>query len=232
MEHALKVYLKDDIKTLAASRTDSGVHAHEQVCVFSYEHEIDRGKFFHAMRTLLPESVCIKKIEVVDERFHPINSSKGKAYRYSIWNHPNYVSPFLQNRVWHLRSPLDVAAMERASKVLIGKHDFSSFTATDGCSKTFVRELLEIHFHHNNELLEIWFVGKGFLKQMVRNIVGTLILVGQGKLNETELPAILAARDRKAAGPCAPAQGLTLAKVFYEQFESAELLKSSSQLHY
>lgn len=212
----LSIFLHEPIRTVAASRTDSGVHALDQICIFEYDKDIEPVRFMRAMRAMLPPSISIKKIEVVSDEFHPIAASVGKAYRYYIWNNPDWMSPFIKERVWHVYPKLDVEKMRQASRHLIGRHDFTSFAAVDGSAKSKIREIHTIDISQRDDLIEFLFIGGGFLKQMVRNIVGTLAQVGEGKISPDALPAILAAKDRRVAGPTAAAQGLVLAKVFFE----------------
>ncbi len=227
----LSIYLHEAIRTVAASRTDSGVHALDQICIFEYGKVIEPARFMRAMRAMLPTSISIKKIEVVSDEFHPIGASVGKAYRYYIWNNPDWMSPFIKDRVWHVYPKLDLEKMREAGLHLIGQHDFTSFAAVDGSAKSKIREISMIDISQREDIIEFLFVGGGFLKQMVRNIVGTLAQVGEGKISPEALPAILAAKDRRIAGPTAPAQGLILAKVFFERpLDVAALQKSKERM--
>ena len=217
LQEALTQFFQEPIKIIAASRTDSGVHAKGQVCIFDVQKGFVDYKFLRAMRALLPDTIAVKEVHEVASDFHPIECSRAKAYRYLVWENKDWVSPFVKDYVWHVYGPIDIEAMQQAAELLLGQHDFKSFAASDGGAKTTVRQLLSMDIHKVGHRIEFWLIGDGFLKQMVRNIVGTLVQVGLGKLSQTAVPGILAACNRCAAGPTAPPQGLSLMKVFYEE---------------
>jgi tRNA pseudouridine38-40 synthase len=219
VEQALKVFLRHDVRVIAASRTDTGVHAEHQVAIFRSAASYDHHRWLKSLHGLLPEDIGVTRLEPCAEGFHPIYAAKGKAYVYRIWTH-DVRHPMLAPYCWTLWKPLDVAAMRAGAKALVGTHDFTSFCAVDSSAKTKTRNVLEIEVVDKGALVEIWVTGEGFLKQMIRNFAGTLADVGLGKLAPTDVAKILAVKDREAASMTAPGQGLTLVEIFFDQIPS------------
>lgn len=216
LEHALGIALRKNIRVVGASRTDTGVHAEHQVASFRIDHEIDCARVFRSLQALVPVSVGILGLRPAASDFHPITSAHSKLYRYRIWLGPG-TNSFIRPYSWALPYSLDTVAMQRASDHFIGRHHFKSFAAADGSSKTFDRTILDMKWVlRGNGLLELYILGEGFLKQMVRNIVGTLVEVGQGKRSPENMSEILAAGDRRVAGMTAPAAGLSLVEIYYQ----------------
>jgi tRNA pseudouridine38-40 synthase len=221
-----------------SGRTDAGVHALNQIAHFKTECPIPCANLTKALNDVLPHSVRVKEAAEVGADFHARYDVKSKTYRYRILQAP-VCSPFLWRFVHHYPFPLDLDAMAEAARLFEGEHDFASFAAADGVGiqesdieggnsefgirnsgserGEMVREIFSSHlFRRPRTSLLIYEVcGKGFLRHMVRNIVGTLMEVGRGKLTPADIPRILAARDRTLAGPTAPARGLCLVKVEY-----------------
>jgi tRNA pseudouridine38-40 synthase len=198
-----------------ASRTDTGVHAFGQVCNFFTETTIPADKFAFALNTLLPEDITVKKSEEVAPDFHSRFSTKGKKYRYLFYN-STFPSALLRHRAYHIFYPLDVDAMNRAAAYFIGTHDFTSFSSTGGSVKTAVRTITQACVERDNELITFTVMGNGFLYNMVRIIAGTLVEVGQGKMDPDTVPDMITALDRRKAGRTAPAHGLYLVEVYYD----------------
>lgn len=215
LNKAVEKFTGGPVKSVGASRTDSGVHALHQVCMVQVEKQLDEQKFLRSMRALLPGEISVKSVGLMPTDFHPIRDARGKLYRYSIWAEPNWISPFVRGKTWHVYQSLNCMLMQEAALIFVGKKDFSSYAAADGGAKSKVREIYAIEMQLDGPLLTIWVSGSGFLKQMVRNIVGTLVEVGAGKRPASDVPNILAAQDRRAAGITAPAAGLCLAKIYY-----------------
>jgi len=222
LEKALFKLFKTRIKIITASRTDSGVHALCQVVNFKLKHSIPTTKIVMALNSVLPDG--IRAIKAQEEKsFHARYDTKNKEYEYLIYN-GQILPPFSRNFVWHVKPKLNLTAMRKAAKVLVGNHDFSSFCAAGGDDKNFVRiihslavgySLLGIWEREKTKVISIKVKGNGFLYKMVRNIVGTLVDVGLGKLTANDIKLVLKAKDRNKAGRTAPAQGLCLVKINY-----------------
>ncbi len=216
LEKAIATALRRNVRIVGASRTDTGVHAEHQVATFRLPYEIDCARVFRSLQALVPMSVGILGLYPATHDFHPITSAHSKLYRYRIWLGPG-TNTFIRPYSWAIPYPLNFAAMREAGDFFVGRHHFKSFAAVDGSSKTFDRTIVDLKWVKKGDgLLELYILGEGFLKQMVRNIVGTLVEVGQCKRRPDDVPAILAAADRRAAGMTAPAAGLSLVEIHYE----------------
>ncbi len=212
LEKVLAQILRHPVALQAASRTDAGVHAKGQVINFFTDVEISLDRLQKSLNSLLPGDISVLKIEEADPSFHPTLGSRGKEYRYSVCLGPAQL-PFHRNFSWHFAYPVNVEEMKKAAALLKGRHDFSAFT--NERQEDNVREIFDIVIEPEEEGLKIRVSGNNFLYKMVRNIVGTLLYVGCGKLSADEIPAILKSKDRTRAGVTAPAQGLVLNEVFY-----------------
>lgn len=205
--------LREDIK--ACSRTDTGVHAREFCVSLLTESRIPPERLAAALNHYLPEDIAVRSCKAVPLDFHARYSCKGKEYTYEIWNHP-VRNPFLQNRALHYWYPIDENLLDRAAKNYLGSHDFSSFCTLDRREKgDLVRTVTESKVERRGDLVLFTVAADGFLYNMVRIMVGTLLRVQQGKFAPEDIPGILEAKSRKAAGPTAPAWGLYLNRVFY-----------------
>lgn len=205
--------LREDIK--ACSRTDTGVHAREFCVSLLTESRIPPERLAAALNHYLPEDIVVRSCKAVPLDFHARYSCKGKEYTYEIWNHP-VRNPFLQNRALHYWYPIDENLLDRAAKNYLGSHDFSSFCTLDRREKgDLVRTVTESKVERRGDLVLFTVAADGFLYNMVRIMVGTLLRVQQGKFAPEDIPGILEAKSRKAAGPTAPAWGLYLNRVFY-----------------
>ena len=214
LEQVLAQITQTPLSTVAAGRTDAGVHALGQVVSFRSEKILTVSQWRRALNGLLPRDIAVQAIEVAPENFHPRYSAIGKIYEYQILNSP-YRSALNVHRVWHIPKPLDVSAMDLASNYFLGKHDFSSFqcSPTDNDNPFCLVERCAVT--HKSPLLVITIQADRFLKQMVRTIVGTLVEVGQGHRRPSDIKGILQLADRRAAGKTAPPHGLYLVKVLY-----------------
>ncbi|MBI5078467.1 tRNA pseudouridine(38-40) synthase TruA [Candidatus Saganbacteria bacterium] len=222
IEDALARLFKTRIKISGASRTDAGVHALHQIASFKLRHPIPTAKIPAALNSRLPEDIRVLRAEEVSGDFNARARGKGKEYEYLIYNgKPSPVH--FRGCVWPVKPKLNLSAMRRAASVLLGKHDFSSFCAAGSGRKNFVRTLYSIKIKKRR--INIWegcalpvvsckFAGNGFLYKMVRNMTGTLVEAGAGKISLTEFKNILRAKDRRLAGKTAPPQGLCLVKWF------------------
>ena len=203
-----------------SGRTDAGVHALAQVATFSTESSVPPPNFVKALNDLLPASVRVLQVEEAPADFHARKSACAKTYRYRIYR-AAICPPFLARYVWHYPFPLNESAMERAAALVVGEHDFTSFAAVDpergseDASGSNVRRIFSSKWDRQGEEFVYTVKGSGFLHHMVRNLVGTFILVGKGTLQTDDLVRILAARNRSAAGATTPASGLYLVNVDY-----------------
>jgi len=214
IEKSLSVIFQKKISIAGSGRTDSGVHAKEQVANFKINNEIPLRRLKKSLNSLLPNDIIIKQIKYVDLDFHARFSAKSKLYRYTILNR-DYGSAFLRNQVFHFAMPLDLKLMRAEAVLLKGKHDFRSFQASEKKPRSSVRTIQKISIKTQEDLIFIDIQADGFLYNMVRNIVGTLIEIGRGKMPKGTMRKLLDIKDRTYAGPTAPALGLCLIKVFY-----------------
>ena len=214
----LSSLLKEEINIIGASRTDAGVHARGNVFVFDTESRIPPEKFTYALNARLPEDIRVQDSCEVPLTFHPRHQDTVKTYEYKILNRK---LPLPEYRLYaHFTyEALDVDLMNTACKHFIGEHDFASFCAAGSQVESTVREIYDLHVEKSGELLTISVTGNGFLYNMVRIIAGTLMKVGGGHILPEEIPGIIEAKDRKMAGPTAPAKGLTLVQIRYPEYE-------------
>lgn len=214
LNQCLSEFTGESIETIGASRTDAGVHALGNVAVFDTEMRMPGDKFSFALNQRLPEDIRIQKSEEVEADFHPRYVKSEKTYEYRILNRrfPIPTERFYSHFTY---IPLDVEKMREAAEYLIGKHDFKSFCGTGAQVKTTVRTVKEIQIEKNGDKITIRITGEGFLYNMVRIIAGTLMDIGGGLYPPEKMQEILAAKDRKKAGPTAPAKGLTLIEIQY-----------------
>ena len=232
LEKALSDLLKEDIRVMGASRTDSGVHAMGNVAVFETAARMPAERFAFALNTYLPPDIRVQKSEEVPPEFHPRFTSTIKTYEYKIL-HRSCPDPTRRRDSLFCYGPLDVEAMRRALASLVGEHDFRSFRGSGGetAVRTTVRTIYEAEIRQEPDrelypdaapddfLLRIRVTGNGFLYHMVRIIAGTLLDIGRGIIPAGDMEKILEAKDREAAGSTAPAHGLTLLSVRYPEWE-------------
>lgn len=214
VEKCLNKITGEKVEVIGCSRTDAGVHAKGFVANFNIDSKIPGDKFKYVINRLLPEDIIIKDSQEVDVNFHARYSCIGKRYIYNILN-KEWPSPIVRNYTYHFRNKLDVESMNKAAQYLIGKHDFTSFKSSGSSVKTSVRTIVDAKLYSVEDLVVFSILGDGFLYNMVRIIVGTLIEVGIGKKKPEDIITILEAKDRRKAGVAAPARGLCLDKVFY-----------------
>jgi tRNA pseudouridine38-40 synthase len=215
VERAVRELVSEEVTLAAAARTDSGVHAAGQVACFDTSRELPLKAYKLGLNKLLPTDISVVSASEVPTGFDPRRDSKGKRYRYLISNR-SARSPLRRRTHWEIFKPLDLAAMQAAAPALLGRHDFSSFRASDCQASHPVRELrvLELSARPGDEI-SVQIEGTAFLRHMVRNIVGTLVEVGKGRRPVPWVRETLESRDRTRSGPTAPAHGLTLLEVIY-----------------
>jgi tRNA pseudouridine38-40 synthase len=218
LEVALQQITQEVIRVSAAGRTDAGVHALGQVVGLATQTRLSNADLHRALNAVLPNDVAVLALEDAPERFHATHHAVAKRYRYQIHN-GRTPSVFDRHYAWHYPQPLDAAAMHTAGQALVGRHDFSSFETAGSERADSIRTIHELNVTRASaEIIErvtIEVSGDGFLYNMVRTIVGTLVEVGDGARPVDWPAAVLAARDRRAAGQTAPPHGLFLVSVTY-----------------
>lgn len=215
VEASLTRITANPVRLHAAGRTDAGVHALAQVVHFDTRSDLPLADLQRGLNRLLPDDIVVRQAAEAALDFHSQYAAKQKTYAYIVYNHP-LRSAFRAPYAWHIRKPLDVAGMREAAAVLLGRHDFSAFRASSCTARSPVRCLERLAIKRRAE--QIFFVlrANGFLQHMVRNIVGTLVIIGQGKVPPHHMHDILQSRQRLLAGPTAPPHGLFLLRVQYD----------------
>ncbi|MEG1411555.1 MAG: tRNA pseudouridine(38-40) synthase TruA [Terrisporobacter sp.] len=213
IEQAIKEITKEDIKINGSGRTDAGVHALGQVANFNTDCKIPVDKIPNALNSKLPEDIAIINAEEKELNFHSRHCAKGKRYRYMIYN-SIYRSPIYNDIAYFVKYDLDFEKMEEEAKTLIGTHDFKGFMSSGSSVVNTVRTIYDIKISKQEELIIIEVEGNGFLYNMVRILVGTLVDIGRGRI-DTDMLSIIKSKTRSMAGHTAPAHGLFLKKVDY-----------------
>ncbi len=214
LEAVIKQVAQQPVNVTGAGRTDAGVHAMGQVAHFSTTARLSADEWLRALNGLLPPDIAVLSVEDVPESFHARFSAKSKLYRYRLLTRVHR-SALGRDKILHYPYPLDLDAMEAAARPLIGQHDFTSFQGSPTDTENPVCAVTKLTVDRFGDEVIFEVEADRFLKQMVRNIVGTLLEVGRGKLQAGAVAGILAAKDRTKAGPTAPAHGLYLVKVDY-----------------
>lgn len=216
LQNALEGFFGVPLKITGCSRTDAGVHAKQFFCTMEGEirSTLPPEKIPLAMRQHLPSDIAILSARAVDEEFHPRYLPHHKEYEYCIYNAP-ILHPFHADRAWHCPVTLNVDAMDKAARYLVGRHDFAALMAQGSVVTSTVREIFYCDVRKEGDLVIVRVAADGFLYNMVRIIAGTLTEVGKGKIDPDSIPDILASLDRRKAGPTLPPEGLYLNKVVY-----------------
>jgi tRNA pseudouridine38-40 synthase len=212
----LERVLRHPVKLSVAGRTDAGVHARGQVASFRTGSSILPERLQKALNAVLAPEVVVVDADHAGDDFDARSSATAREYVYRIHEGP-LPDPFRARYVWHRPGRLPLTLMRVAARHLVGEHDFTSFSRHPGGDRSTVRSLTRLAVGRRGDVVEIRAVANAFLHQMVRSLVGTLVAVGEGKLEADSMPAVLAARDRSAAGRLAPARGLTLERVGYRR---------------
>lgn len=211
LNRCLSELLQEKIEVIGASRTDSGVHALCNIAVFDTDTSIPPKKIAYALNARLPEDIKVQASKEVAASFHPRRCESRKTYEYRIYNAP-FPMPTQRLYTHFSYTPFDIMRMQEAATYLIGTHDFKSFCSADAQAEDTVRQIENVEIRKIDNQIIIRVVGRGFLYNMVRIIAGTLMEIGRGNMPAQEMERILRAKDRNAAGPTAPACGLTLVK--------------------
>ena len=233
LEAAVARLTGETVKVYGAGRTDAGVHARGQVAVFRTASSIPADNFHLALNSRLPADVTVRRSCAVAADFNPRYDAKMKLYRYTLHNSP--VRPAVGRRYcWHVKFPLDIEAMRQAAEYLRGRHDFTSFSNQERNQDELdnVREINRLDVEKNGERVVLDFEGRSFLYNMVRNLTGTLVDVGCGRIAPESMPRILEAHSRAAAGQGAPACGLCLEWIRYPELENtAAIAENKDKSH-
>jgi len=212
IENVLSEMVGRKVEIIGCSRTDAGVHALSQIANFKISDNLTESEIKSYLNKYLPQDISILEVMSVPDRFHARYNSKDKIYLYKIWNE-EHTNPFMRKYSMHVEKKLDIERMKSASQYFIGKHDFTAFSNAKSKKKSMVREIFSINIEENDGFIQIRVCGDGFLYNMVRKIVGTLIDVGLGELDGKNIPAIINSKDRSQVSCLADAEGLFLEKV-------------------
>lgn len=216
LNRCLSELMREDIEVIGASRTDSGVHAMGNIAVFDTQSRIPPEKIAYALNARLPEDIKIQDSKEIDINFHPRHCDSRKTYEYRIYN-ATFPMPTQRLYSYFTYVPLNVERMREAASYFVGTHDFKSFCSVDTQVENTVRQIESVEVLKSDNQIVIRVVGRGFLYNMVRIMAGTLMEVGRGNLSSQDIERILEAKDRAAAGPTAPACGLTLIRYEFLQ---------------
>ncbi len=215
INRALSVLYGCEILTQGSSRTDRGVHAKSFFCHFDTDRSFDISRLPMALNANLPRDISVHSARVVDEDFHARFNVKCKTYEYLIWNNPTR-NALYSDRALHWWYGADVEAMDKAAKALCGTHDFAAFKAQGSPVETTVRTIFDAGVEREGDFIKIHVTGDGFLYNMVRIIVGTLLYMARGKLSFDAMPELIESLDRTKTGPTVGPEGLYLVKTEYE----------------
>ena len=219
LQNAVEQILGVRENVTGCSRTDSGVHARDFCCNIRTESDIDCYRFVGALNAVLPDSISVKSCTEVNYDFHARYDSLGKRYVYRIWN-ANYKNPFLTDYAWHYKNRLDADFLNAQAQAYVGTHDFSGFCSSGSSVEDTVRTVRSFSVERHGEEVLFTVEADGFLYNMVRIMVGTLIEISENRIEKDKLIDIIGSRDRSKAGRTAPPQGLYLDKVFYGDDEN------------
>lgn len=214
LERAIGTVCREEVRVIASGRTDAGAHAIGQVVNFPTCSTVPTERFPAALNSVLPLDIRTKEADLVPPDFHARFDALAKTYNYIVDNRP-LRSVFWRNYAYHVPMPLELGQMQQAASLLVGNQDFASFQTSGSSAKTSVRTIYHLRIEEERGFITFSIRANGFLYNMVRNIVGTLLEVGKGRVPVREMPEILAAKDRRWAGPTAPARGLYLMNVEY-----------------
>jgi tRNA pseudouridine38-40 synthase len=212
IEKAISEMVGRPIEIIGSSRTDAGVHALAQVANFKISEDLSESKMMTILNSYLPQDISITEIILVDDQFHARFHATDKTYVYKIWNEA-YSNPFMRKYSMHVRKKLNIEEMKRACQYFIGEHDFTAYSNAKSKKKSMVREIYALDLEEIGGFIQFRVSGNGFLYNMVRKMIGTLIEIGLGEIEAEELPTILNSKERIQTGGMADACGLYLEKI-------------------
>jgi tRNA pseudouridine38-40 synthase len=212
IENVLSEMAGKEIEIIGCSRTDAGVHAFAQIANFKISGNLTESEIKNYLNKYLPNDISVTKVALVPDRFHARYNAKDKTYIYKIWNE-GHTNPFMRKYSMHVEEKLNIINMKKACQYFIGEHDFTTFSNAKSKKKSMVREIYSFDIEEKAGFIQIRVRGNGFLYNMVRKIVGTLIEVGLGKKNAESIPSILDSKERIQAGFPAEPGGLYLEKI-------------------
>lgn len=215
-EKALYMLTGKNITVNGCSRTDAGVHAREYVLSFALDTTINCRGIIFGLNPKLPDDISVLNCEEADENFHARYCCKGKEYEYIVHN-SEIKNPFYKDTAYRSWYPIDAEKLDKAAKDFVGTHDFKAMCSTDCTKENTVRTIYYFNVRREGDLIFFNVSGNGFLYNMVRIMVGTLLFINEGKIGENDIPKILALKDRTKAGKTVPPQGLYLNKVYYDE---------------
>ena len=215
IESVLRIMTQEEIELIGSGRTDAGAHAFNQVANFKTNSDMRIQNIKSYCNQYLPEDIVVKQVEEEDDKFHARYNATSKKYMYRIWR-SDTPTTFHRKYTTHMARKLDMKAMKQAASLLIGEYDFQAFSSVKSKKKSTIRKIFSIEIIEKGEELKMIFHGNGFLHNMVRILVGTIIEIGEGKRLPESIPGILESKDRTMAGETAPAHGLFLADVYYD----------------
>ncbi|WP_088105971.1 tRNA pseudouridine(38-40) synthase TruA [Halalkalibacter urbisdiaboli] len=212
IEYVLSELVGDDVEIIGSSRTDAGVHAFEQIANVKIDKKFTESKVKSYLNQYLPQDISVTEVISVPERFHARYNTKEKTYLYKIWNEP-HPNPFMRKYSMHIDKKMDIVKVKKAAEYFVGEHDFTAYSNAKSKKKSMVRKIHSIHIGENEGFIEIRIRGNGFLYNMVRKMVGTLIEVGLGAMEAESIPAIIESKERNKTGRMAEPNGLYLEKI-------------------
>ncbi len=215
IENVISEMVGREIEIIGSSRTDAGVHALEQVANFKINENMPEKDIKSYLNRYLPKDISIKEVSIESDRFHSRYNTSAKTYIYKIWNE-EYTNPFMRKYSMHVEEELDLKKMKAAAKYFLGEHDFTAFSNAKSKKKSMVREIYSIDFEKVDGFIQIRISGNGFLYNMVRKIVGTLIEVGAGRLQAENIAKIIELKDRAQVSNLADPGGLYLEKIEFK----------------
>ena len=215
LQDAIFNFSKEKVVVTGAGRTDSGVHALAQIAHFDLKKKIEKKKFLPGLNQHIGNKpITVLKIEKINNKFHARFDAKKRTYQYTIINRPSPLA-LQKSKAWHIRKKLDVKAMEKGAKLLLGTHDFSTFRASSCGAKSPIKTMDNISIKKNKDKITLKFISKSFLQQQVRSMVGSIKYLGDGKWNLNDFKKSFKSKNRLRCAPPAPACGLYLTNIKY-----------------